>query len=487
MKGATLPSSPLVYLDHAGATLPCTEMMTPICAELLHSSLANPHSSGSLSDRSAALERAARITILAHFRADPAQYDVIFTSGSTAALRLVGEAFPWDCGDPETQPEPQAQTETQEQTKAHPTPSDVTASPSPGSRNLDNSPLVSPLSPSRPPTPAPTPASVSTPAPRPTPVLAYPMNAHTSLLGMRAFAQRAACFPSKALWHEGRGQGTEQGMGQGQGQGSRFNLLLVPGECNFSGAKADLRWVGEFLGNQGTGPQGLGQDMEEVMEHEGRGQRQSMGQEQGGQQGMDMSTGKGMGSSVLDGLGARWVGEVQGGQGQGMGQEEQKGQGAEAGDAGRAKTQPPSQPQSPPPSQPQSQPQPQSPPLPLRWLWLLDAAKLAATSPLHLSSLPPLQRPHFVVASFYKMFGYPTGLGVLLLRRDVAPLLRCRYFGGGTLQAAAADAFFQVRRKQPHQQWEQGTPNYYAVAALRHCFRFLQVRLAAYCIYKCTI
>ena len=41
------------------------------------------------------------------------------------------------------------------------------------------------------------------------------------------------------------------------------------------------------------------------------------------------------------------------------------------------------------------------------WLLFLDAAKLSSTSPLNLS----LSLPHFIAVSFYKMFGYPTGLG----------------------------------------------------------------------------
>jgi molybdenum cofactor sulfurtransferase len=61
-----------------------------------------------------------------------------------------------------------------------------------------------------------------------------------------------------------------------------------------------------------------------------------------------------------------------------------------------------------------------------RWLWLLDAAKLAATSAVDLSTLPKQQRPHFVALSFYKIFGYPTGLGALLVRRDTAHLLQKR-------------------------------------------------------------
>lgn len=62
-----------------------------------------------------------------------------------------------------------------------------------------------------------------------------------------------------------------------------------------------------------------------------------------------------------------------------------------------------------------------------RWLWLLDTAKAAATSNIDLSEIPPLMRPHFMCLSFYKIFGYPTGLGALVVRRDVAPLLRKGY------------------------------------------------------------
>ena len=44
--------------------------------------------------------------------------------------------------------------------------------------------------------------------------------------------------------------------------------------------------------------------------------------------------------------------------------------------------------------------------------------------------------------SFYKIFGYPSGLGALLVRKDVLPLLRKTYFGGGAVAASAADADF---------------------------------------------
>ena len=47
-----------------------------------------------------------------------------------------------------------------------------------------------------------------------------------------------------------------------------------------------------------------------------------------------------------------------------------------------------------------------------KWKVLLDAAAFAPTQPLDLSQFPA----DFVAVSFYKMFGFPTGLGALLVR-----------------------------------------------------------------------
>ena len=75
-------------------------------------------------------------------------------------------------------------------------------------------------------------------------------------------------------------------------------------------------------------------------------------------------------------------------------------------------------------------------------LVLLDAASLVATSPLDLTVFPA----HFVTISFYKMFGFPTGLGALLVRNDCADLLRKSYFGGGTVSASISRTKFHIPR-----------------------------------------
>ena len=47
-----------------------------------------------------------------------------------------------------------------------------------------------------------------------------------------------------------------------------------------------------------------------------------------------------------------------------------------------------------------------------QWKVLLDAAAFVPTQPLDLRQYPA----DFVTISFYKIFGYPTGLGALLVR-----------------------------------------------------------------------
>ncbi|MEU8262949.1 aminotransferase class V-fold PLP-dependent enzyme [Micromonospora sp. NPDC048999] len=64
---------------------------------------------------------------------------------------------------------------------------------------------------------------------------------------------------------------------------------------------------------------------------------------------------------------------------------------------------------------------------------LLDAAAFAPTNRLDLSAV----RPDFVCLSWYKLFGYPTGIGALLARRDALTRLRRPWFAGGTIRAVS--------------------------------------------------
>lgn len=67
------------------------------------------------------------------------------------------------------------------------------------------------------------------------------------------------------------------------------------------------------------------------------------------------------------------------------------------------------------------------------WDVLLDAAAFVPTSQLDLSRV----KPDFVPISFYKMFGYPTGVGALLARKPALQKLRRPWFAGGTITVAS--------------------------------------------------
>lgn len=85
------------------------------------------------------------------------------------------------------------------------------------------------------------------------------------------------------------------------------------------------------------------------------------------------------------------------------------------------------------------------------WFVLLDAAAYCSTNDLDLSAISP----DFVCLSFYKIFGYPTGLGALLVRNKSAHVLKKTYFGGGTVEISLAKQKFHQFRKTLHERYDQ--------------------------------
>jgi len=92
---------------------------------------------------------------------------------------------------------------------------------------------------------------------------------------------------------------------------------------------------------------------------------------------------------------------------------------------------------------------------------LLDAAAFVAAAPLDLSVTPA----DFTVLSFYKLFGFPTGVGALVARRDALAALRRPWFAGGTVTYASVQ-HGRHRLRDSHEGFEDGTPNFLGVAAL---------------------
>jgi molybdenum cofactor sulfurtransferase len=261
-----------LYLDHAGATLPDPLQISEYSQYLSSALLGNPHSRGYLSENLNNMIDMSRKLVLDHFGADPNEYSVIFTSGATAGIKLVGESFPWSS----------------------------------------------------------------------TSLFAYPYNSHTSILGLREYAPSAYCIPSENLRNLYASSAAVTGTSSKEG--INYSLLAIPGECNFSGTKYPSPLISKLLDT--------------------------------------------LSESLLESLKPSLIKS------------------------------------SVSPSSASASPQPISP---SKWLWLLDASKLAATSSINLTeNYSSDHRPDFICCSFYKIFGFPTGIGALLVKKSTAPLLRKR-------------------------------------------------------------
>ncbi|XP_028801683.1 molybdenum cofactor sulfurase isoform X1 [Neltuma alba] len=306
----------LVYLDHAGATLYSDEQMELVFKDLTGNVYGNPHSQSDSSSATLEIVKEARQQVLDYCKASPKDYKCIFTSGATAALKLIGEAFPWSC-------------------KSH---------------------------------------------------FMYTMENHNSVLGIREYAlnQGAAatavdieedmhpCVSGDTISirispHQVQRR-KAAGLQDQKPTGDVYNLFAFPSECNFSGLRYSL-------------------DLVKIIKEDSR--------------------------RILGGSSAC----KNGGQ----------------------------------------------------WIVLIDAAKGCATRPPDLSKYPA----DFVVISFYKMFGYPTGLGALIVQNDAAKLLKKSYFSGGTVAASIADIDFIKRREAIEDLFEDGTVSFLGIASIHHGFKIL--------------
>ena len=88
------------------------------------------------------------------------------------------------------------------------------------------------------------------------------------------------------------------------------------------------------------------------------------------------------------------------------------------------------------------------------WDVLLDAASFVPSNQLDLSRW----HPDFVDISFYKIFGYPTGVGCLLVRNTAAQKLRRPWYSGGTITFSSILAFDHYLTPGPAG-FEDGTVN----------------------------
>ena len=103
------------------------------------------------------------------------------------------------------------------------------------------------------------------------------------------------------------------------------------------------------------------------------------------------------------------------------------------------------------------------------WDVLLDAAAFVPTSRLDLSAV----KPDFVSLSFYKMFGYPTGIGALIARKKALAKLHRPWFAGGTITVASVqgDKYYLADGASA---FEDGTIDYLNIPAVEIGLKHLE-------------
>lgn len=103
------------------------------------------------------------------------------------------------------------------------------------------------------------------------------------------------------------------------------------------------------------------------------------------------------------------------------------------------------------------------------WDVLLDAAAFAPSDKLDLQ----LYQPEFVTLSFYKIFGYPTGLGALLIKKSAFDKLQKTSFGGGTITIVSVQGDGYHLDKGAAR-FEEGTLNYLEIPAIKTGLEYIE-------------
>ncbi|MBE2184273.1 MAG: aminotransferase class V-fold PLP-dependent enzyme [Anaerolineae bacterium] len=103
------------------------------------------------------------------------------------------------------------------------------------------------------------------------------------------------------------------------------------------------------------------------------------------------------------------------------------------------------------------------------WDVLLDAAAFVPSNRLDLS----VWHPDFVSISFYKIFGYPTGMGCLIARKTAVQKLHRPWYAGGTLSFSSVRAL-DFYLTPGNAGFEDGTVNYLCIPAVKIGLQFIE-------------
>ena len=105
----------------------------------------------------------------------------------------------------------------------------------------------------------------------------------------------------------------------------------------------------------------------------------------------------------------------------------------------------------------------------LGWDVLLDAAAFVPTNRLDLGNW----KPDYVALSFYKMFGFPTGVGALIAKRRALGKLHRPWFAGGTIEVASVQADLHYMTTGAAA-FEDGTLDYSNIPAVERGLDFIE-------------
>lgn len=100
---------------------------------------------------------------------------------------------------------------------------------------------------------------------------------------------------------------------------------------------------------------------------------------------------------------------------------------------------------------------------------ILDAAAFVPSDELNLS----IVKPNFVSVSFYKIFGFPTGIGCLLIRKDSFEKIQKPWFAGGTVSLVSVGVQKHFLQNN-HERFEDGTLNYLHLPSVKDGLEFVE-------------
>lgn len=89
---------------------------------------------------------------------------------------------------------------------------------------------------------------------------------------------------------------------------------------------------------------------------------------------------------------------------------------------------------------------------------LLDAAAYLPTTRLDMS----ITKPEFLIISWYKLFGFPTGVGCLVVKKEALSRLVRPWFSGGTIQAVTVGVAWHLKARGA-EGFEDGTVNFLGI------------------------